>query len=190
MLNAMKRFLTASLLAAATLSLSAQSPATPANPLDSLHFLLGTWSAKTTAPDGSSAAAVSGTYTFRTDLNGHAIERTSSADSCKAPTSFDCDHHDRLTIFTDPNGLSSVHRATLFAFYLDNEGHVIYYTVSTPDPHTAIFLSQSAPSTPKFRLIYHLEGDGPKAVMSGKFQYAAPGSDEYHSYLEWTGTRQ
>jgi hypothetical protein len=190
MLAAMRRLLTACLLAAATFGLSAQSVPAPANLLDSLHFLLGTWSAQTTAPDGSAAAAVSGTYTFRTDLGGHAIERTSSEDSCKAPSSFDCNHHDRLTIFADPNGLTSVHRAALFAFYLDNEGHVIYYAVSTPDPHTAIFNSQAAPSAPKFRLIYHLEGDGPKAVMSGKFQMATPGSDDFHSYLEWSGTKQ
>jgi hypothetical protein len=189
MLTAMRRLLTACLLAATALALPAQSAPAP-DPLASLNFLLGTWSAQTAAPDGSAAAAVSGTYTFRTDLSGHAIERTSSADTCKAPGSFDCEHHDRLTIFTDPNGLTSVHQAALFAFYLDNEGHVIYYTVSTPDPHTAVFNSQGAASAPKFRLVYHLEGDGAKAVMSGKFQMAAPGSEDYHSYLEWSGTKQ
>ena len=85
----------------------------------------------------------------------------------------------------------AAHNASLLALYLDSEGHVIYYTITTPDPHTVIFLSQSTASqqTP-IRLIYHLEGDGPKAIMSGKFQMAAPGSDDFHSYLEWSGTRQ
>ncbi len=184
----MRRLLVTLLLVPA-LAASAQSPA-PANPLASLNFLLGTWSAKTDTPSGTAGAASNGTYTFRTDLAGHAIERSSSVDTCKGPQSFDCSHHDRLTIFTDPNGLGSIHHASLFAFYLDNEGHVIYYTVSLPDPHTAIFLSQGPASAPKFRLTYHLEGTGTTAVMSGKFQFAPPGSDDFHSYLEWSGTKQ
>ena len=89
----------------------------------------------------------------------------------------------------DPHGLGASHNTSIFALYLDSEGHVIYYTVSTPDPHTAVFLSQGPSSAPKFRLTYHLEGIGPKAVMSGKFQMAAPGSDDFHSYLEWSGTK-
>ena len=72
---------------------------------------------------------------------------------------------------------------------MDTEGHVIYYVVSTPDPQTAIFLSQGPPTAPKFRLTYHLEGTGPKAIMTGKFQIAAPGSDDFHSYLEWSGLK-
>lgn len=167
----------------------AQTPSTPTtDPLAPLSFLLGTWSAKTTSA-GSAAADSSGTYTFRLDLNGHAIERTSSADTCKGPKDFDCAHHDRLTVFSDPNALAA-HHASLLAFYLDSEGHVIYYTVALPDPHTAIFSSQGPPTAPKFRLVYHLEGEGPKAIMSGKFQFAPPGSDDYHSYLEWSGTKQ
>jgi hypothetical protein len=167
----------------------AQTPATPAgDPLAPLSFLLGTWSAKTDAP-GTSGGSATGSYTFHLDLGGHAIERTTSADSCKGPAGFDCAHHDRLTLFSDPNALAA-HHASLLAFYMDSEGHVIYYTVSLPDTHTAVFNSQGTPNAPKFRLVYHLEGEGAKAIMTGKFQMAAPGSDEYHSYLEWSGTRQ
>jgi hypothetical protein len=164
----------------------AQAPADPLSPLD---FLLGTWSAKTDAPASSANAQTTGTYTFRRDLNGHALIRSSSADTCKAPAAFDCAHHDQLTIFADPNALA-VHKSSLLALYLDSEGHVIYYTISTPDPHTVIFNSQNAPTQPKFRLVYHLEGDGPRAIMSGKFQMATPGSDDFHSYLEWSGPKQ
>lgn len=181
------------LFAAATFPLAPQAPATPPPPdaLASLDFLLGTWAAKTNATAGSAGAEGTGTYTFRRDLAGHALTRSSSVDNCKGPKDFDCSHHDQLTIFSDTHGLA-VHNASLFALYLDSEGHVIYYTITTPEPHTAIFVSQSAPSqhAPVFRLIYHLEGDGPKAIMTGKFQMAAPGSDEFHSYLEWSGTRQ
>jgi hypothetical protein len=179
------------LIASLFLPLAAQTPAAtaPADPLAPLDFLLGTWAAKTNAPAGSAGAQATGTYTFRRDLAGHALQRTSSAGTCKGPKDFDCTHSDQLTIFSDTHGLT-VHNASLFALYLDSEGHVIYYTITTPDPHTAIFLSQSPSGAPHFRLIYHLEGDGPKAIMTGKFQTAAPGSDDFHSYLEWSGNRQ
>jgi hypothetical protein len=112
------------------------------------------------------------------------LARTGSLDKCTAPQSFDCQHHDQLTIFADPNG-QTAHHASLFALYLDNEGHVIYYTITTPEPHTVVFMSQSAPGAPHDKLTYRLEGQGAAAVMTGKFQGAAPGSDEHHSYLEW-----
>lgn len=181
----MRCLLTVTLLVAA-FSTHAQTPTPPADPLAPLDFLTGTWNAHTTT--GSAAADVTGTYTFRRDLNGHALDRTTSADTCTAPNTYDCSHHDRLTIFSDPNALA-VHHASLLAFYIDSEGHILYYTVSLPDPNTAIFLSQAAPTAPHFRLIYHLEGTGPTAIMTGKFQMAAPGSTDFHSYLEWSGTR-
>jgi hypothetical protein len=168
---------------------TAPKTAAAADPLSPLDFLLGTWSAKSDASAGSAGAASLGTYTFRRDLSGHALARTSSTDACKGPKAFDCDHHDQLTIFPDPNG-QAIHGASLFALYLDNEGHVIYYTITMPDPHTVLFDSQGPKAAPKFRLLYHLEGSSPKAVMSGKFQMAPPGSDSYHSYLEWSGTKQ
>jgi hypothetical protein len=184
----MHRLLLTSLLSA-VLPLTAQSaPALNVDPLAPLGFLLGTWTAGTVAT-GTAAAQVFGTYTFSRDLAGHALQRTGTVATCKGPQDFDSNHHDQLTIFPDPNGQAS-HGSSIFALYLDNEGHVIYYTVSTPDAHTAIFNSQGPPSAPKFRLTYHLEGDGPKGVMTGKFQFAPPGSDDYHSYLEWSGAKQ
>jgi hypothetical protein len=188
MLIHMRRSLLLALLAAATLCASAQTPAPAADPLAPLDFLTGTWTAGTSSA-GSAGGQVLGTYTFSRTLAGHALDRTGTVATCKGPQDFDCNHHDRLTVFSDPNAVA-VHHASLFAFYMDNEGHIIYYVVSTPDPHTAVFDSQAPPTAPKFRLTYHLEGTGPKAIMTGKFQMAAPGSDDYHSYLEWSGTRQ
>ena len=125
-----------------------------------------------------------GTYTFSRGLDGHVLERTSTAAACKGPADFNCKHHDQLTIFPDANA-QAIHHSSLLALFLDNEGHVIYYTLTAPDPQTVMFNSQSPASAPKFRLIYHRKGD----VMSGKFQMAAPGSDDFHSYLEWSGTK-
>jgi hypothetical protein len=186
-LDRMRRHL-AILLIACPLTAAAQSTASP-KPLASLDFLLGTWSAETNAPAGSSGGQVLGTYTFRRDLGGHALQRTGTVASCKGPQDFDCNHTDQLTIFPDSNG-EAAHHSSLFALYLDNEGHVIYYTLSTPDAHTVVFDSQGPAAAPKFRLVYHLEGSGPKAVMTGKFEGAAPGSRAYQSYLEWSGTRR
>lgn len=163
----------------------AQVPSAPAaDPLMPLNFLVGTWSARTGA-GGTAGATAIGTSTFRRDLGGHALQRTGSLDHCTGPQNFDCEHHDQLTVFADAN---SPHGGGLYALYLDNEGHVIYYTVSTPDAHTAIFLSQGPTSAPHFRLSYHLEGSGPTAIMTGKFEGAAPGSTDFHPYLEWSGT--
>jgi hypothetical protein len=184
----MRPLLLALLLSAAASFAQTPTTAPAPDPLASLDFLAGTWTASTTTA-GSAAAHANGTYTFRRDLEGHALQRTSSADHCTAPAAFDCNHHDQLTIFPDPHG-QALHHAGIFALYLDNEGHVIYYTVTTPDASTAVFNSQGPPTLPSFRLTYHLQGSGPTAVMTGKFQVAAPGSTDFHSYLEWTGTRQ
>jgi hypothetical protein len=163
------------------LSASAQTtPAAPASPnstWERLHILIGTWQAQTSA-QGSAGAQSLGTYTFQYDLNGNVITRTSSTDTCKGPSNFDCQHHDTLTIYRDTAD------TTPHALYADSEGHVIHYNVSAPDPNTVILLSNTP--GPKFRLVYHLES----GVMSGKFQFAPPGSSEFKSYLEWSGKRQ
>src|SRR5215467_5018089 len=150
-------FLLTAILVISSPVIAQTASSTSADPLAPLDFLIGTWSAKTDTSAGSAGAQGAGTYTFRRDLNGHALVRSSSYDSCKGPSNFDCTHHDQLTIFADPNAMA-MHKTSLLAFYLDSEGHVIYYAISKPDPHTAIFNSQALPSLPKFRLIYHLEG--------------------------------
>ena len=76
------RILTSLILAAASLTASAQASKT--DPLAPLDFLLGTWAANANAPDGSAAAAVYGTYTFSRDLGGHAMQRTGTVAPAKA----------------------------------------------------------------------------------------------------------
>ncbi len=164
------------------LTLSAFAQTTQAAPSvndtwERLHLLIGTWNAQTTA-QGTAAAQVLGTYTFRYDLNGKVITRTSSTDTCKGPANFDCQHHDTLILYRDP-GDPVVH-----AFYADGEGHVIHYDVTTPDANSVVLLSNTP--GPHFRLVYRLENN----VMSARFQFAPPGSPDFKSYLEWFGTRQ
>ena len=158
------------------ISIAGQARAQQADPFQPLAFMEGTWQAKT--GDGS-AAKVIGTYTFATELKGHVLARHSVTAGCTGPKTFDCEHGDLLYIFADAPG------QPLKAIYFDNEGHVIHYSLSTPDAMTAVFLSDPGPG-PKFRLSYRLD----HGVMSGKFQMQMPGSNDWKSYLEWSGPKQ
>jgi len=164
--------------AIATTLLSAQTGPAGNDQGNALHFLEGTWEAKTQG--GTSAANVTGTYIFRRELAGHILARHSSAAGCKAPADFDCEHGDLLYVYQDMPG------QPLKAIYFDNEGHVIHYTVSTPAPSSAVFLSDPSLPGPQFRLVYELKG----ALMSGKFQIRMPGKAEWTSYLEWSGAKK
>jgi hypothetical protein len=95
-------------------------------------------------------------------------------------THFDCEHADALYIFQEAQG------TPLKAIYFDNEGHVIHYEVSSPAPNSAVFLSVAGQPGPRFRLVYQLEN----GTMHGKFQMAAPGQDDFKSYLEWSGRKK
>ena len=154
-------------------------PQPHSDPFQPISFLIGTWGAKTVnTPD----VAAGGTYTFRTELNGHIVARHSIGDTakCKGPADFNCEHSDMLYIYADAPG------QPLHAIYFDNEGHVIHYAVTAPTPASAEFLSDPQLPGPQFRLFYELKG----TVMSGKFQMRMPGQPDWKSYLEWTGSKK
>ena len=167
------RFLPAFLV----LPLLAQVLSQRADPWKALGFLQGTWEAKTS---GQSAAQAQGTYTFQMELKNHVLARHSRYAGCKGPADFDCDHGDLLYVYQDAAG------QPLKALYIDNEGHVIHYSVSTPTSTSAEFVSDASQSGPQFRLLYELHD----AVMSGKFQARMPGQNEWKSYLEWSGSKR
>jgi hypothetical protein len=148
------------------------------DPWKALSFLAGTWEARAQA--GSAAAQVTGTYTFAPELKSHVLARHSLYGGCEAPQEFNCDHQDIFYVYQEANN------QPLKAIYFDNEGHVIHYSVLTPDSTTAIFVSDPSNSAPQFRLVYELRN----AVMSGKFQMRMPGQVEWKSYLEWSGARK
>lgn len=157
------------------------APAPAIDPWKALAFLQGTWDAKAASTTRSAGAEAAGTYTFRTELNNHILARhTTTTTACKGPATFDCDHSDLLYVYQDASS------QPLKAIYFDNEGHVIHYGVSTPDATTAIFLSDSTQPGPQFRLVYELKG----SVMWGKFQMRMPGSADWKSYLEWSGSKR
>jgi hypothetical protein len=158
-------------------SLKAQTPSSN-DPFQSLSFLLGTWTART---NGNSRAEATGSYAFVLELKNHIMARRAVAkESCKGPDDFDCQHSDLLYIYPDgPKG-------ALQGIYFDNEGHVIKYSVSTPTPSTAVFLSDASTNAPQFRLVYERKAD----TMDGRFQMRMPGQGEWRSYLEWSGEKK
>lgn len=164
---------------AIALSAQAQNNSKPSDPFQQLSFLTGTWEAKTV---NNPAVAASGTYSFQFELKNHVLARhsTSYSAACKGPDDFDCEHGDLLYVYSDGP------QQPLRAIYLDNEGHVIHYSVTTPAATTAEFLSDPGLPGPQFRLLYELKG----AVMSGKFQLRMPGQQDWRSYLEWTGSKK
>ncbi|MFC5861124.1 hypothetical protein ACFPT7_02340 [Acidicapsa dinghuensis] len=163
------------LLALCAASLHAQAPKVAGDPLAPLSFLVGTWTANT---QGNAGAAASGSYSFNLELGNHVLARHSSTADCKGPADYDCGHHDLLYVYAEGRALKAI--------FFDNEGHVIHYDVTVPEPNTAVFVSDAAAAGPLFRLIYVLKG----GVMSGKFQTEPPGRTEWESYLEWSGSKK
>lgn len=159
------------------LPLLAQVSSQSADPWKALGFLQGTWEAKA---NGDSGAQAQGTYTFQMELKNHVLARHSQYAGCRGPADFDCNHGDLLYVYQESPG------QPLKALYLDNEGHVIHYSVSTPTATSAEFVSDASQSGPQFRLLYELQG----SAMSGKFQMRMAGQNEWKSYLEWSGSKR
>ena len=166
------------LLGLLAVPLVAQAPPAKADPFGALAFLQGSWEAKTSGANGVDSVGV---YSFGPELKNHVFARHAlSVAGCKGPADFVCQHGYLLYVYQDAPG------QPLKAIYMDNEGHVIHYSVSTPEPATAVFLSDASQPGPQFRLVYELKN----GVMAGRFQVRMPDGAEWHSYLEWSGGRK
>jgi len=85
-----------------------------------------------------------------------------------------------MVIYVSPAGVR--------ADYYDSEGHVIRYSVRSPAPGEAVFLSQPAAGEPTFRLSYKLVSS---ESLDGSFEIAAPGAQEaFKPYLSWHSQKQ
>jgi len=155
----------------------AAAPAKP-DPWHNFRFLVGSWEAKTTG--GVAQAHVATSYSFRMELREYLMARHARNGTCSAPDDYDCQHSDLLYIYPTGNG------SAFEAIYFDNEGHIIRYSLTSPKPGTAVFLSDPALPGPQYRLSYTFLNE----VMSGQFEMKMPGQADFTSYLEWSGKRQ
>jgi hypothetical protein len=82
-----------------------------------------------------------------------------------------------------------VYAAESEAIYLDNEGHVIHYHITTdPQTKTATFLSVDPPPSPTFRLTYKQLSANELQVV---FEISPSGkTSDFKPYLSGTVTRQ
>jgi hypothetical protein len=136
-----------------------------------LAFLIGTWEGIGSGSPGLSA----GEFSFESQVQGHVLVRHNASDSPSGR------HEDVMLIYEAP-GLG------LRAIYLDNEDHVINYTVSVSDePKGAVLLSDNVPGMPIFRLSYRVKPDGTMEIL---FEMAPPGTTEFKVYLEGAGRKR
>ena len=166
----MKRLIAAAFLMGLGLAQYRQAMSAPTDPWKALAFLEGTWDAHTEG--GSAQAHGSGAYSFTPELKHHVlVRRSGDSAGCSGPKGFDGEHSDVLYVYQEAQD------QPLKAIYFDSEGHVIRYVISTPDPTTAVFISEGSPSGPQFQLVYQLKDQ----VMSGRFQMRMLGQTEWKS---------
>lgn len=152
---------------------SVASAATPPE-LEPFSFLLGEWRSSGSGSPGLGE----GTATFSRELQGQAIVRTSFAEY-PAQDGKPASRHDDLMVIYSRAG-------RVRADYYDSEGHVIRYSVRSPAPNQAVFVSDPVSGAPRFRLSYRLEKD----VLKGTFEISPSGTSEpFEPYLKWESTK-
>jgi hypothetical protein len=139
------------------------------------QFLVGNWAGE----GGGQPGQGSGAFSFSPDLQGKVLVRKSFAEYPPANGRPASRHDDLTIVYRD----ETTH--ALRATYFDNEEHVIQYTVK-PAEGGVVFVSQGAPSSPRFRLTYTSTG---KDTLNIKFEIAAPGK-EFAPYLEAAAHRE
>ena len=139
------------------------------------QFLVGNWAGE----GGGQPGQGTGAFSFSPELQGKILVRKSFAEYPAANGRPASRHDDLLVVYRDEatHGL----RAT----YFDSEGHVIRYAVR-PAEGTVVFVSDGAPSGPRFRMSYTSTG---KDTLKFKFEIAAPGKD-FAPYIEAAAHRQ
>jgi hypothetical protein len=138
-----------------------------------IQFLLGDWIAV------DSPAGERGGFSFKSGVQDHVIVRTNEA-IYDATAAHPASRHDDLMIIYSENG-------SLRADYFDNEGHVIRYAVEPASANRVVFVSETNPREPRFRLTYSLAADG---VLNGTFELAEPASPgAFRPYLSWKARR-
>jgi hypothetical protein len=157
-------------------ALAATAQAAPSSDLswNPLQFLVGDWVGEGTAETGQPGA---GSCSFAPDLQSKALIRKNHAEYPASGGRPAIAHDDLMIIYPD----SARHQ--LRAFYTDNEGNVISYTVTaSADDKSVVFLGDIADGSPRFRLTYTLTQPGHMTIA---FEMAPPGKpDQFQKFIE------
>ena len=144
--------------------------------LTQLHFLLGKWEAIPQDKPGEP----SGSFVFAPSLQDRIILRTNYAEYPATENKPASTHTDLMIIYLDD-------ASRVRADYYDSEGHVIRYAVQPAGSDSVVFLSDAAPSAPRFRLTYSVAAD---STLKGQFEIAQPGKPgAFGPYLSWAARR-
>ncbi len=125
------------------------------------QFLVGNWAGE----GGGQAGQGTGAFSFSPELQGKILVRKSFAEYPAANGRPASRHDDLLVLYRDPA------TRELRATYFDSEEHVIQYTVKSAGG-TAVFVSEGAPSGPRYRMSYTSTG---KDTLKFKFEIARTG---------------
>jgi hypothetical protein len=147
------------------------------DPWVDFRFLIGKWISDGKPEEGS------GGFSLEPDLRERVLIRRNRLDMPAARGRPAGMHEDLMIVYRTPDGKQ------IKASYFDNEDHVIQYTVqSLKEKNLLVFVSDSVPSAPRFRLTYERRGQDTVAV---RFEIAPPGKPEvFKTYLEGTAHRK
>ncbi len=138
------------------------------------NWLIGTWDGSGSGKPGEGG----GWFSLAPDLDHQVLVRKSHSEYPAANGRPSAVHDDLMVVYQE----SGAWRAD----YWDNEGHVIRY-VAELSARQAVFTSIRRPDTPGFRLTYELEPNGEVSVV---FAMAAPGSEDFKTYVSGTVHRR
>ncbi len=166
----MKKIALTGIVLALAHMLASQQPV-PSASLDSLKFLVGKWIGEGSGEVGTG----SGYFTFESALQGKALVRKNQAEYPATKDRPAYIHDDLMILYVEPA------TKQLLAFYTDNEGHVINYTVSvSSDGKSIVFLSEPQAAGPGYRLTYVMTEQG---KMSLTFE-VAPTGKQFQKFIE------
>ncbi len=139
-------------------------------------FLLGSWEGEGSGAPGQGT----GGFVFEASLDGNLVSRRSHAEYPASKDRPAVNHQDFMAVYAEGGQVR--------ADYVDNEGHVIHYTVSfAQESATVTFLSPIAEGQPRYRLIYHPLA---KDRVEVAFDIAPPGkADAFANYVKGVSRR-
>jgi hypothetical protein len=146
----------------------------------SLKFLTGKWVGEGTAETGQPG---SGYCLFEPGLQGKVLVRKNHSEYPAADGHPAIVHEDLMIIYPDSA------RHELRAFYTDNEGNVIHYTVTAAgDGKSAVFLGDAEPGARRYRLTYIVTQPDHMTIT---FEMAPAGKpDQFQKFIDGKLRRQ